>query len=140
MSLKKYARADVIHVGPNATVMAATGLMESHNTGSVLVVQDGKVAGILTDRDVVLRVINQGRDPTTTTVEQVMTKDPITIREDVGLYEALELVKNKSARRFPVVDANGQLTGLVALDDVIYLLGKEMANVASIVGREGAAY
>ncbi len=62
----------------------------------------------------------------------------MTLDEDMGLHEALEKVKGMSVRRFPVTDKNGDLKGIVTLDDIIYLLGKEMYDVASIIKSESA--
>ena len=62
----------------------------------------------------------------------------MTLDEDMGLHEALEKVKGMSVRRFPVTDKSGNLKGIVTLDDIIYLLGKEMYDVASIIKSESA--
>ncbi len=67
-----------------------------------------------------------------------MSELVLTLDEDIGLHEALEQVKGKSIRRFPVTDKNGNLRGIITLDDIIYLLGKEMSDVASIIRSESA--
>jgi CBS domain-containing protein len=119
------------------TVKEAVKLMAEKNVGCVIVIGSEKPIGMLTDRDILLRVMNKGLDPQKTTVDNVMSKEIIALREDIGLFEALEQVKGKSMRRFPIVDANGALKGIMTLDDIIFLLGKEMADVSSIIEREG---
>lgn len=136
MSVKHFAHAEVVSVPADAPVATAARLMAEKNVGSVIVKEDGRSIGILTDRDIVLRVVNSGLDPKATPVQQVMTRNPMTLSEDLGLFEALDRVKDQAIRRFPIVDAQGNLTGLFSLDDVIYLLGKEMAAAASIVEKE----
>ena len=112
--------------------------MEEKNVGSVVVVGGGEVVGIVTDRDILLRVVNKGLNPERSSVDEVMTKGIVVLREEMGLFDALEKVKEKGVRRFPVVDARGNLKGIMTLDDIIYILGKEMADVANIIEKERA--
>jgi CBS domain-containing protein len=142
MSLGNLCRREIICVDPRTTVKEAAKLMEEKNIGSTIVVQERKpigilTDGILTDRDILLRVMNRGLDPEKTSVDEVMTKKIVTLRGDTGLFEALQKVKGKGMRRFPIVDSNGNLQGIMTLDDIFYLLGKEMSDMASIIEREG---
>jgi CBS domain-containing protein len=136
MSLGNLCRREIICVDPRTTVKEAAKLMGEKNIGSTIVVQERKPIGILTDRDILLRVMNRGLDPEKTSVDEVMTKQIVTLREDTGLFEALQKVKGKGIRRFPIVDSNGNLQGIMTLDDIFYLLGKEMSDVASIIENE----
>ncbi|MGH7800700.1 MAG: CBS domain-containing protein [Thermodesulfobacteriota bacterium] len=137
MSLGNMCRKKIVCVNAGRKVKEAAKLMEQKNIGSVIVVGGGKPVGIVTDRDILLRVVNKGLDPEKTSVDKVMTKKIVTLREDMGLFEALEKTKKKGIRRFPIVDTKGKLQGIMTLDDILYLLGKEMANVSSIIEREG---
>ena len=137
MSLGNLCRREVVVVNQGTPIKEAVKFMEEKNIGSVIVVGSGKPLGIATDRDILLRVVNKGLDPEKSTVDDVMTKEIVTLKEGMGLFEALEQVKEKGIRRFPIVDARGNLKGIMTLDDIIYLLGKEMADVASIIEREG---
>ncbi|MFN3813440.1 MAG: CBS domain-containing protein, partial [Aquificaceae bacterium] len=104
------------------------------NIGSVVVLDDqSRPVGIITDRDVTLRVVYKGLDPKTTPLEQVMTKDLFVLDENMGLFEALMFMKDKGVRRYPVVNSEGKLTGFFSLDDVLFLLGKEFSAVADII-------
>ena len=137
MSLGNLCRREVVVVNQGTPIKEAVKFMEEKNIGSVIVVGGGKPLGIATDRDILLRVVNKGLDPEKSSVDDVMTKEIVTLKEGMGLFEALEQVKGKGIRRFPIVDARGNLKGIMTLDDIIYLLGKEMADVASIIEREG---
>jgi CBS domain-containing protein len=140
MSLGNLCRREIICVDLGTTVKEAVRLIGEKNVGCVVVIGSDKPVGMLTDRDIVLRIINKGLDPQRTTVDNVMSKDIVALREDMGLFEALEQVKGKSIRRFPIVDANGALKGIMTLDDIIFLLGKEMADVSSIIEKEGPRF
>ena len=137
MSLGNLCRREVVVVSQGTPIKEAVKFMEEKNIGSVIVVGGGKPLGIATDRDILLRVVNKGLDPEKSSVDDVMTREIVTLKEGMGLFEALEQVKGKGIRRFPIVDARGNLKGIMTLDDIIYLLGKEMSDVASIIEREG---
>jgi len=141
MSLGHICRRDVITVGPGTTVSEVTRIMEDKNVGSVIVTgRDGEF-GIVTDRDIALRVVNRCLDPVRTPVEEIMTRDIVlTLREDMGLLEALDLIRKSAVRRFPVVDMDGKLKGIITLDDIIRLLGREIADVASVIENEGPTF
>jgi CBS domain-containing protein len=141
MSLGHICRRDVVTVSPDTTVSEVTRIMEDKNLGSVIVTGGDDRFGIVTDRDIALRVVNRCLDPVRTPIEDVMTQDLVlTLREDMGLFEALEQIRKSAVRRFPVVDVEGRLTGIITLDDIIRLLGKEIAGVASVIENEGPLF
>lgn len=134
MSVKNFARKDVLTLKPTESVYEALSLMKERNVGSVVVVDaQNKPVGIITDRDIALRVAYRGLDPKAVPVEEVMTKDLSVLDENMGLFEALMFIKDKGVRRYPVVNSEGKLTGFFSLDDVLFLLGKELSAVADIV-------
>lgn len=138
MSLESLCRREIVCVDVNTIVLEATELMEEMNVGSVVVIQNDRPVGIVTDRDVVLRVVNKKLDPAAVKVGDIMSLEVVTLKQRTGLYEALEQIKESGSRvrRFPIVDDNGAIKGIITLDDVIYLLGKEMADVSSIIESE----
>ena len=141
MSLGHICRRDVVTVSPDTTVSEVTRIMEDKNLGSVIVTGGDDRFGIVTDRDIALRVVNRCLDPVKTPIEDVMTQDLVlTLREDMGLFEALEQIRKSAVRRFPVVDVDGRLTGIITLDDIIRLLGKEIAGVASVIENDGPLF
>jgi len=131
--LLNFARSDVVTVEPDATVGEAARRMASRNVGCLVVTREDIVVGVLTDRDIVTRVVCHRRDPASTSVEEVMTERPVTLLEDLGLFEALEIVKGRAVRRFPVVSEDGRLVAIFTVDDVVSLLATELSAVARIV-------
>jgi CBS domain-containing protein len=136
MSLHAFIHAEVETVAPGTTVADAARLMGDRNVGSLIVEAGGKPIGILTDRDIVMRVVAVGSDAGTVTVEEVMTRHPVTLAEELSLFEALEIMKDEGVRRFPVIDPEGNLSGFFSVDDVLQLLGLQLSALASIVGRD----
>jgi CBS domain-containing protein len=98
---------------PDTTVSQAASLMAGRNTGAVLVVDDGGLVGIFTERDVVFRVIAKGLDPAATTVQAVMTPSPLALDPGRTYGHALLLMQENGFRHVPVVE-NGQPIGIVS--------------------------
>lgn len=104
---------------PTATVLAAAELMNDHQIGSLVVVdEDGRVAGIFTERDVLRRVVGQRRDPATTTVAEVMTKEVVCCTPKTTTDEARWAMKMRRIRHLPVADEEGKLIGLISIGDL----------------------
>jgi CBS domain-containing protein len=112
------------------TVEQAARVMRSKNVGALVVVNAGRPVGMLTDRDVAVEVVATGMDPDTARVGDVMHKKPITIREDLGIFDAARVFAKTGVRRLPVVTKSGVLVGVIAVDDLIMLLGNEMGHMA----------
>ena len=136
MNLLNFARSGVIKLSPSSSAAQAAYLMSERNVGCVVIAEGETPVGIITDRDIVVRVISKDLDPKSTEIRTVMTPDPITLDEELDLFEALETMKQYPIRRFPIVDANGNLSGFFSLDDVMYLLGIEMSAVSRIIAQE----
>ena len=100
------------------TVTKVAGLMKQHDVGSVPVVESDRLVGIVTDRDIVLKVVAGGRSPEQAAVKEVMTPNPVSCKEDDDLEYALRLMKERQVRRMPIVDGGGRLTGIIAQADV----------------------
>lgn len=98
---------------PHTTVSQAARLMAGRNTGAVLVVEDGGLVGIFTERDVVFRVIAQGLDPVTTVVQTVMTRSPLSLDPGRTYGHALLLMQENGFRHVPVVE-NGRPIGIIS--------------------------
>jgi CBS domain-containing protein len=102
---------------PSATVVDAAKVMASEDVGSVPVVKDGRLAGVVTDRDIVVRVLAESRDPNSTTVGEIASSDLETVSPDDDLNTALRKMASSKVRRLPVVDGD-ELVGIVAQADV----------------------
>jgi CBS domain-containing protein len=110
--------AQVHSVSPASRVMDAIAKMNQHKIGALMVMQDGHVAGIFTERDVLRRVIGAGRDPASTTVAEVMTEDVICVRPATDLDEVSAIMQQKKVRHIPVCDADGRLHGMISIGDL----------------------
>jgi len=134
MTVGRICSREVDLIERDALVAVAAQRMTARNVGTLLVVDgQGHVAGLVTDRDLALRVLGERRDPLLTCVEDVMTLQPSTIREDCSVEDALAAMRVRGVRRLPVVDAAGVLTGVVSVDDVLRLLAKEFGEMGDLV-------
>jgi CBS domain-containing protein len=121
---------------PSETVFQAAERMHQRAVGALVVLDDNRrPIGIVTDRDLVVRAIAGGRDPYTTTVAEVMTRDPQTVSEETAIESGLSLMRSGAFRRLPVVD-NDRFVGLATLDDVLMLLCEEFESIGSLLRKE----
>jgi CBS domain-containing protein len=104
-------------VEPGQAVAEAAKLMKQADVGMIPVVQEGQLSGTVTDRDIVLRVIAEGKSPASTTVGEIASGQVVTVDPEQELEEALELMAKHQVRRLPVVE-NGRLIGVLAQADV----------------------
>ena len=118
-------------VPADATVRDAALVMAEHDIGAVLVGPEGKPAGILTDRDIIIRVVVEGRDPGAVAAGEVMSSTLFTCRDDDPVEAALGRMEERQVRRLPVVDAGGRLVGIVARSDLHRALGSTGAAAAA---------
>ena len=126
---------EVVTVRPNDTLARAAELMSSHNVGAVVVAEQRRPVGILTDRDLAMAMGVNGL-PRTSAVQVVMSCPVTTIKQDEGIFEATRQMMETGQRRMPVVDYLGRLVGLVSLDDLVVLLSRELDNLAKGVQTE----
>jgi len=109
--------------------------MESRCVGTLVVLDEHEhPIGIVTDRDIALRVVGQGRNPEETSVGDVMTRSPKTLPEAAPLSGALAAMQSESVRRLPVVDETGRLVGMVSLDDVVKQVAEDLHHVSNVIG------
>ncbi len=109
------------------TVETAARTMRDRGVGSLVVVREGQPLGIVTDRDLVLRVLAEGLDPRSVRLADVVTYDPVTVATTDGIETAVARMRAHGVRRLPLVDERGQAVGIVTSDDLLVLLGGEMA-------------
>jgi CBS domain-containing protein len=128
--LGKICTKPVVTASAQMTVDQAARVMRSKNVGALVVVNAGRPVGILTDRDVAVEVVARGMDPDTVRVGDVMGKKPVTIREELGILDAAKVFAKTGLRRLPVVTRSGVMVGIIAMDDLIMLLGNEMGHMA----------
>ena len=139
MTVRTIAREDVATVPPDATVDAVVETMIDGGVGSVIVVDGDRPVGVVTDRDVVIRVHGADVDADELVASDVMSDDLVTAPGDATIYELLRLMAEGGVRRVPVVDEE-DLAGIVTLDDVLLLLGMEMQSVAQLIRAESPPF
>jgi CBS domain-containing protein len=116
-SIREVMTTDVRACEPNAVVTDAARLMAKEDVGPIPVVEDGRIVGLVTDRDIVVRVIAEGKDPKATTVGEIASKDLVTVSPEEDLDQALQMMAERQVRRLPVVDGH-RLVGIVAQADI----------------------
>ncbi len=105
-------------VTPETPVSEAAQLMKSDDVGSLPILDGEQLAGMVTDRDIVIRAIADGKDPRGMPVREVASRELVTVRADDDLSDALKLMASQQVRRLPVVDDDNRLVGIVAQADV----------------------
>jgi CBS domain-containing protein len=103
---------------PADSVDAVAKLMRAHDCGIIPVCEFGKVAGVITDRDVTCRVVAAGMNPAAIAVKDVMTTPVYTVRQDDDVQEAIDLMEKAQVRRLPVLDDDGNIAGIIAPSDL----------------------
>ena len=126
----KHYQGPVATIGAQETVTAAAEKLRDRGLGSLVVTEDKKPVGILTDRDLMSRVVASGRDGRSTTVADVMSAPLASIDSHASLEEVVDLMARSGVRRVPVVHKD-RLEGLVSLDDVLVELSDELDDLAS---------
>ena len=108
----------VLTILPAASVLDAVEKMNELKVGGLIVMEDGQVLGIFTERDVLRRVVGELRKPSTTTVNEVMTRDVVCVEPDTDLDEVSSLMKDRRIRHVPVCDPVRGLIGMISMGDV----------------------
>ncbi|MEU8847996.1 CBS domain-containing protein [Streptomyces sp. NPDC093982] len=109
---------DPMTVEPQASVQAVARMMRDEDIGAVLVTEGGRLRGLVSDRDLVVRAVAEGGDPDRTTVAQACSEDLVTVGPDDDLILAVQVMREHSVRRVPVVDRESHPVGIVALADL----------------------
>jgi CBS domain-containing protein len=112
MKVRELMTGDPATVASDSTLGEVATLMKQEDCGSIPVVEDGRLIGIVTDRDIVIRAVAAGRDPKTVHVREVMSADPVTIGPDQDVKQAEKLMADRQIRRLPVVE-KGALVGIL---------------------------
>ena len=136
MSQAKHYENRAICVDPGISVLDVADEMDAHGVGCVVVIDDqDRPLGIITDRDLTIRVVAAGRDPQKTTASEVMTADVLCGGRRETTVELLEKLEARGVRRAPIVEG-GHVVGLISLDDLIVALGVQLWNLSEAVRAE----
>jgi len=140
MSAGEYCNREVVVVLKSEPVSEAISLMRSHHVGDVVVVETTatgtKPVGILTDRDIVLEILAEGVDLGAVSIGDVMSYELVTVTEDTKLIDTIKLMRDKGVRRIPVVNQQGELQGLLSVDDILELLAEQLTDIVDLINKE----
>jgi CBS domain-containing protein len=139
MTIDDIMRGDVVTTAPDTPVNEVATTMRDETVGSVVVVEDDAPVGLVTDRDIAVRIAADALDSTEMTARQMMTEDPVTVDVDTGILELCNAMHDEGVRRMPVVDG-GDLVGIVTLDDLTVLLSGELEQLAGVIRSESPPY
>lgn len=132
-------RSELVTASPDTPVRELAESMRRQGVGSVVIEREEEPVGIVTDRDLAVEIIAEGKDTTETTARDVMGRDPITADADEGIFEVCQLMRERSIRRLPVVD-DGKLVGIITLDDLMVLLDDEMGDLSDVIRTESPSW
>jgi CBS domain-containing protein len=136
MSLERICTKTVVTISPDATVLEAAKLMQHKHVGCLVVIDDLRPIGMLTDRDIVLKLVVRENDPAKITAREIMTTSPTMVNVNYDLLDAVRLMRSRGVRRLPIVDEHRNLLGIVTMDDVLTALGAEVGDLAGTVQKE----
>jgi len=120
VDLLRIASVPAATVLPETPVLEAVRVMSEARVGAVAVTRDGKLTGIFTERDLMIRVVLEGRDPRATRVGDVMTEECVSAKKDMSMGEALQIMTERHFRHLPVVDENDRVLGLLSIRNLLH--------------------
>jgi CBS domain-containing protein/uncharacterized protein (DUF2267 family) len=132
MSLRSYQWPRLVVLKPGTSVLEAARALEHNQVGAIVIQHEGRVAGIVTDRDLAVRVLGQGLDPRETRLDQVMTRDVTTLPLEASRTDAVQLMQARGIRRIPLLDEE-RVVGVVTFDDLTADETVPLADLADIV-------
>jgi CBS domain-containing protein len=136
MSLERVLKKPVETLPPDASCTSAARRMRDCNVGTIVVENAGRPLGIVTDRDIVLRVVAEELDPEQTSLRDVMSGEPVYLASERSLDQLIAAMRDLAIRRVPVVDEDGMLQGIVSMDDLIILLAEQFGSIANAIRKE----
>lgn len=140
MQVGEICTREVVCASAETTINAAAKLMRQYHIGDVIVTREENgrriPLGIVTDRDIVLGVVAPELSASTLTVGDIMGPELITATETDDVFDAMQRMRNKGVRRLPIVQEDGDLAGILSIDDIIEVLAEEMNQLARLISRE----
>jgi CBS domain-containing protein len=128
MGLMRIARTPLVTVKPDLTVMEAVRTMAEESIGAIAVVRGNRLAGIFSERDLMLRVVSARRDPEQTLVGEVMTSPVETIRRDLTADDALKVMLDRHIRHLPIIEGDGTLCGMISMRSLLHDKVEELTD------------
>jgi CBS domain-containing protein len=129
LAVERLAKKNLVTARPDESVRLVVRRMAEQRVGAVLVLENGDLHGIFSERDALKRVLANGLDPASTPVSEVCTPDPVTVRLDSPIKECVQKAKERRIRHLPVVDENGTAVGIVSVRDFLRVLINELEGM-----------
>jgi CBS domain-containing protein len=139
MPIQDLARSEVVTADRETPVVDLAETMRRENVGSIVITEGETPVGIVTDRDLTLRVLGKGANPADHVAEDVMTGDLCTVEPEAGFYEVAELMADHGIRRLPICEGD-TLVGIITGDDLNELLAEEQQHVADVIRAQRPEY
>lgn len=140
MDIGELCNREVVVMRRDESVLEAARLMRKFHVGAIVVVDEMNdkrwPVGVVTDRDLVLEVLVNQLDPETVLVGEILSENLVSVQGDAGVLETVQHMRGQGVRRAPVIGAEGELVGIVSVDDLIALLAEEMTEVYRLIRRE----
>lgn len=140
MLVGEYCTREVVVAEGSTEVIETARLMREYHVGTVVIVEGGDDArrpvGLVTDRDLVMEVMASDADPKSVTAKDLCTAELLVATQDDDLMSTLDRMRAAGVRRIPVVDADGVLQGLLAVDDLLCVVGEITSSLTQLVARE----
>lgn len=128
MKVKDMMHKGVVYVTPDATLGQIAKKMRDSDIGAIPVCKEGKPVGIVTDRDIAIRTLADGKDPMKLKAQDVMSAGVVYCRDTEEAEDAIRLMESKKIRRLPVLDKSEGVVGMVSLDDVSHALPQDLTG------------
>jgi CBS domain-containing protein len=137
MKLNDLFTREMITAGPDEPLTSIARRMQEHNVGTLVIIENQRPVGIITDRDLALALGARGVSPGTP-VREVMSRHVLAIPEDTDIFTATKHIRECGVRRLPIVDWDDRVVGLVSLDDLVRVLAGELSNLVEGIKHEVA--
>jgi len=132
MKVKDAMNPKVVVANKDISVKEAARIMTKLRIGSLVIIEDEKIIGIITESDIIRKIVATGNDPSETLIEQVMTKDVVTVEAEEDLGEACQMMVDHNIKRLPVLQ-DGKLVGIMTTTDIIAVEPKLIENLAKVM-------
>jgi CBS domain-containing protein len=136
MPIERLLKRRVETLPADASCTDAAKRMRECNVGAIVVEDAGRPLGIVTDRDIALRVVAEELDPERTQLQDVMSGEPVYLAGERSLDQLIATMRDLAIRRVPIVDPDGALQGIVSIDDLVILLADQLGALAGAIRKE----
>ena len=122
MQIHEIMSREIKSIDTEATIIEACKRLYRNKVGSLIVLEEGILKGIITERDIIAKVVILNKDPNNTTVEEIMSQDVITINQNANVEDAIKLMNSKEIKKIPVISETGNLVGILTTSDIKHMI------------------